>query len=340
MKIIGCDLHAAQQTIAMLDCETGEVIEKTLKHDGEDVRAFYASLPAPVTVGIEATGSMGWFLQLMDELRITCRVGHPATIRKAETRKQKHDRRDAALLLRLLTEERFPAIWMPSTELRDLRALLLHRHQWVRLRTRAQNALHAMVLGSGVRRGHALWSRDGQAMLTSLPLPPHAAHRRDELQALYQQLDEQVDRLDDRVKLAAAQRPRATVLMTHPGVGHVTALATEVFLGDPSRFVDGKALASYVGMIPSEYSSGGRQRLGRLSKQGNPLLRFLWGEAAMHAVRHDPELQRFYRRKLPQKGLGKARMAAARKLGIRLWIMLRDQIDYDEFCRRSPRRQS
>jgi transposase len=340
MKIIGCDLHAAQQTIAMLDRETGEVVEKTLKHEAQAVREFYAALAAPVVVGLEATGSMGWFLQVLDELGITYRVGHPATIRKAETRKQKHDRRDAALLLQLLTENRFPAIWIPSTELRDLRALLLHRHQWVRLRTRVQNALHAIVLGYGVQRGHALWNRDGQAMLTALPLPPHAAHRRDELQALYQHLDGQVDRLDDRVRDVAVQRTRATELMTHPGVGHVTALATEVFLGDPSRFADGKAVASYVGMIPSEYSSGRRQRLGGLSKQGNPLLRFLWGEAAMHAVRRDSELQRFYRRKLQQKGLGKARVAAARKLGIRLWIMLRDQINYDEFCRRNPRRQS
>jgi transposase len=340
MKIIGCDLHAAQQTIAMLDRETGEVVEKTLKHEAQAVREFYAALAAPVVVGLEATGSMGWFLQLLDELGIAYRVGHPATIRKTETRKQKHDRRDAALLLQLLTENRFPAIWIPSTELRDLRTLLLHRHQWVRLRTRVQNALHAIVLGYGVQRGHALWNRDGQAMLTALPLPPHAAHRRDELQALYQHLDGQVDRLDDRVRDVAVQRTRATELMTHPGVGHVTALATEVFLGDPSRFADGKAVASYVGMIPSEYSSGRRQRLGGLSKQGNPLLRFLWGEAAMHAVRRDSELQRFYRRKLQQKGLGKARVAAARKLGIRLWIMLRDQINYDEFCRHNPRRQS
>ena len=81
--------------------------------------------------------------------------------------------------------------------------------------------------------------------------------------------------------------------MSHPGVGPITALATEVFLGDPARFADSKALASYVGMIPREYSSGGRQRLGGLSKQGNPLLRFLWGEAGAHAARKDPELQRF-----------------------------------------------
>ena len=103
---------------------------------------------------------------------------------------------------------------------------------------------------------------------------------------------------------------------------------------DPSRFVNGR-LASYVGMIPSEYSSGGRQRLGALTKQGNPFLRFLWCEAAIHAVRRDTALGRFYRRKLQQKGLGKARVAVGRKLGIRLWILLRDQIDYEEFCRRA-----
>jgi transposase len=146
--------------------------------------------------------------------------------------------------------------------------------------------------------------------------------------------------IDERVQHVAKERARATLLMTHPGVGPVTALATEVFVGDPARFLDGKALASDVGMIPREYSSGKRQRLGGLSKQGNPFLRFLWSEAAAHAVRRDPELQRFYRRKIVQKGFAKARVAAARKLGIRLWIMLRDQIDYAEFCRRGLARPS
>src|SRR2546428_203022 len=183
MRIIGVDLHTRQQTIAMLDMKTGEVVEKTLQYEGENVREFYAALPGPVRVGIEATGSMHWFLNLMEELRIDCQVGHPAKIRTAETRKQKHDRRDAALLLKLLAEDRFPSIWMPSTEQRDLRALLLHRHQWVRMRTRVQNALHAIAMGYGVRRGHALWNREGQVLLASLPLPPHTSHRRSELQA-------------------------------------------------------------------------------------------------------------------------------------------------------------
>jgi hypothetical protein len=84
MKMIGCDLHAAQQTIAMLDRETGEIVAKTLRHQAGAVREFYAGLPARVVVGLEATGSMGWFLQLLDELGVTYRVGHPATIRKAD----------------------------------------------------------------------------------------------------------------------------------------------------------------------------------------------------------------------------------------------------------------
>src|SRR6202008_3600977 len=214
-----------------------------------------------------------------------------------------------------------------------------YRHQWVRIRTRVQNALQAIALSHGVRRGSSLWTEAGQHAIASLSLTRYAAERRTALQSLYRHLEEQIDDLDRKVEELAWQRPQARRLMTHPGVGPITALATETFLGEPKRFVDGKAVASYVGLIPSEHSSGGRQRLGGLSKQGNPLLRFLWCEAGMHAVRRDPELKRFYRRKMLQKGLGKTRVAVARKLGIRLWIMLRDQIDYQEFCRRGQMRQ-
>src|ERR1700686_3518286 len=189
-------------------------------------------------------------------------------IRAAEPRKQKHDRRDAALLLKLQVENRFPSIWMPSAELRDLRALLRHRHQWVRMRTRVQNTLQAIALSHGLRRGQSLWSQAGQQAIASLPLAPHAAHRRTELQTLYGQLSKQIDELGERVMDQALQRPGAKLLMTQPGVGPVTALATDVFLGDPARFDDGKAVVSYVGMIPSEYSSGGRERLWGVGQTG------------------------------------------------------------------------
>jgi transposase len=340
MKIVGCDLHAKQQTIAMVDTETGEFIETTLAHEGNAVREFYAGLEGQVIVGIEATGSMQWFLELLDELGIECRVGHPAKIRAAETRKQKHDRRDARLILDLLTMEgRFPAIWMPSTEQRDLRTLLRDRHQWVKIRSRLQHTLQAIALNHALRQGRGLWTQAGQRALRALPLPPYTSQRRDELVNLYVQLQKRIEELDQQVERQCQQRPQARRLLTHPGVGPVTALATEVFLGDPSRFTHGNQVASYIGMIPCEHTSGKRQRLGKMTKEGNSLMRYLWTEATLHAVRKDPELKRFYRRKLIQKGMGKARIAVARKLGIRLWIMMRDQINYAEFCRRGKLRQ-
>lgn len=209
MQIIGVDLHARQQTIAMLDTETGELVEKNLEHDGDEVRKFYSALTGPVQVGLEATGSMLWFLELMEELGIDRLVGHPLEIRKAETRKQKHDRRDAALLLKLQVENRFPSIWMPSSELRDLRTLLRHRHQWVRMRTRVQNTLQAIALSRGLRRGKRLWNQAGQHAIESLPLPPHTAYQCTELRDLYDKLQGQIDEQDKRVSDQAVQRPGA-----------------------------------------------------------------------------------------------------------------------------------
>ena len=266
-------------------------------------------------------------------------MGHPAKIRAKETGKQKHDRRDAGLLLELLVEDRFPEIWMPSSEQRDLRTLLRDRHPWVKMRTRLQPTLQVIALNHALRQGHRLWTAAGQQALEGLALSPYTSQRRNELLSLYAQLQKRIQELDQEVEAQAQQRPQARRLLTHPGVGPVTALATEVFLGDPSRFAPSNQVPSYIGRIPCEHSSGKRQRLGKLSKEGNSLLRYLWTEATLHAVVKDPELKRFYRRKLIQKGMGKARVATARKLGIRLWIMMRDQIDYEEFCRRGKLRQ-
>src|ERR1700723_3317576 len=209
MQIIGVDLHTRQQTVAMLNVERGEVIEKALRPGGDSLREFYSTLPRPARVGIEATGSMQWFLALMEELGIDCEVGHPAKIRAAEPRKQKHDRRDAAVVVQLLVENRFPSIWMPSREQRDVRSLILYRHQWVRIRTRVQNALQAIALSHGLRRGSLLRSKMGQQAISSLSLIRYTAERRTALQSLYQQLEQQIFDLNQKVEELAWQPPQA-----------------------------------------------------------------------------------------------------------------------------------
>jgi transposase len=334
MIIIGCDLHTRTQQIAMLDTETGELEERKLEHENGEAKRFYEGLKEPALVGIESTGYSIWFAEMLAELGHELVVGDAAKIRAMEPRKQKHDRRDAEHLLNLLLRGDFPKLWLPSAGERDVRVLVEHRHQLVQMRTRAKNGLQALALTYGVRRGSRLWSERGQEELQKLPLREGMARRRTDLLRLLAQLNQWIKELDPQIAEEVARREDAQRLMTHPGVGPLTALGTVLVLGPVERFPDAKHVTSYLGLIPEEDSSGGRQRFGRLSKQGNRLLRFLLVEAAQTASRFDPGLRRTYRRLAFRKGAASAKVAVARKLAIRLYIMLRDRIDYAEFCRR------
>ena len=116
MKIVGCDLHTRYQQIAMLDQETGELVERRLEHESGEAQAFYAALAGPVRVGIEATGHTRWFERLLAEQGHELWIGDAAQIRASVVRKQKTDARDAAHLLELLLSERFPRIWRPTLQ--------------------------------------------------------------------------------------------------------------------------------------------------------------------------------------------------------------------------------
>ncbi len=334
MKIIGCDFHASSQQIAMLDAETGEIIEKKLEHANGEARKFYAGLKEAALVGIESTSYTRWFAEMLAELGHELVGGDAAKIRAKEARKQKHDGRDAEHILNLLVKGDFPKIWLPSAAERDVRVLIEHRHQLVQLRTRAMNGLQAVALNYGLRLRRRLWTKAGQEKLQKLPLREGPERRRADLLVLVAQLDTWVQELDQRIAQEVSQRPDAQRLLTHPGVGDLTALTTVLVLGPVERFPGTRQVTSYGGVIPQEESSGGRQRFGHITKQGNRLLRFLLVEAAQTACRRDPGLQRTYRRLVFRKGTAIAKVALARKLLIRLYIMLRDKIDYPEFCRR------
>ena len=335
MKIIGCDFHPSYQQIAMLDTVTGEIVEKALSHERkEEVRDFYAGLEGSVRVGIEASGQSQWFERMLAELGHEVWIGDAAKIRASCERKQKTDRRDAKLLLRLLAEDRFPRIWVPTAAERDERQLLLHRHKLVRMRTQVKNQLQA--LNQGVQRKRKLWSEAGRKQLESLPLLPWASRRRAELLQLLDQLEASISELDRAVAEQASARAAARRLMTHPGVGPVTALAFALTMGPAERFQRGKQVASYLGLIPIEHSSGGRnQRLGHISKQGNPFLRGLLVEAAQSAVQHEPEMRRAYQRLAQRKCRALAKVAMARKLAVRLYWMLRLQVNYAQLIQGS-----
>ncbi len=333
MIIIGVDYHPSFQQIAFLDQETGECGEQPLNHSDGEAERFYRELKergVSVRVGMEATGYSRWFERLLAELGFEVWIGDAAKIKRQRVRKQKTDREDTRLLLRLLLENRFPRIWVPSPENRDLRQLLWHRHRLVQMRTRIMNQLQAVAMNEGYRWKKKLFSEQGRAQLEKLSLAPWASRRRQDLLELLDRLNPTIAELTAVVEQEAKKWPEVLQLMTHPGVGPLTALAFVLIIGTTERFRCGKQIGSYTGLIPCEDSSAGKQRLGHLSKQGNTLLRFLLVEAAQAAARCNPDWRRRYVHLAMRRHKNIAKAAMARKLAVRLYWMWRNGWDYSQ----------
>jgi len=333
MLIIGCDYHPSFQQIACVDADTGELSEQRLAHR-EQAEQFYRELQQrnqAVRVGMESSGHSRWFERMLGELGFELWIGDPAEIRTKRVRKQKTDRQDAQLLLRLMIEDRFPRVWVPDAENRDLRQLLWHRHRLVQMRTRVMNQLHVVPLNEGLRRKKALWRPAGRKELESIALAPWASRRRQDLLELLDQLTPKIQELTRALEEEVEKRAVTRRLMTHPGVGPLTALAYELVIGTPERFQCGKQLASYVGLVPEEKSSGDRRRLGHISKQGNVLLRFLLVEAAQVTVRSHPQWRSKFFHLAMRRGRKIAKVAMARKLAVHLYWMWRQNLDYGQF---------
>ena len=331
MIIIGVDFHPEFQQIASVDTESGEFQEKRLAHPAE-AEQFYRDLRrgAKVRVGMEASGHARWFERLMAELQFELRIGDAAEIRTKRVRKQKTDRQDAQLILRLLLEDRFPQIWVPSSENRDLRQLLWHRHRMVQARTRIMNQLQAVALNEGLRCKKKLWRERGRQQLESFRLAPWATRRRRDLLELLDRLTPTIAELSQAIEQEVEKCPAAERLRTHPGVGSLTALAFVLIIGEVDRFRCGKQVASYLGLVPLEESSGNRRRLGHITKQGSSMMRFLLVEAAQVTVRSLPEWRRKYLHLVLRRGRKIAKVAMARRLAVHLFWMMRKEWDYEQ----------
>ena len=332
MLIIGCDYHPSFQQIAFVDTDTGELQEGRLEHR-EEAEKFYRGLGVQgmkVRVGMEASGHARWFERLLGELNFELWIGDATEIARKRERKQKTDRQDAQHILRLLLKDDFPRIWVASWENRDLRQLLWHRHRMVQARTRIMNQLQAVALNEGLRSKKRLWREHGREQLESFRLAPWASRRRQDLLELLDRLNPTIAELSQAIEQEAEKFSEARWLMTHPGVGPLTALAFVLIIGEADRFQCGKQVASYLGLVPLEDSSGHRRRLGHITKQGSSMLRFLLVEAAQVTVRSLPEWRSKYFHLMMRRGRKIAKVAMARRLAIRLYWMWRKGWDYEQ----------
>jgi transposase len=331
MIIIGVDFHPEFQQIAFVDTDSGEWQEQRLAHR-EEAERFYRTLAAAgqrVRVGMEASGYGRWFERFLAQLQLELWIGDAAQIQRKRVRKQKTDRQDAQLILKLMLKDDFPRIWVPSWENRDLRQLLWHRHRMVQARSRIMNQLQAVALNEGLRCKKRLW-RSKRSQLESFPLAPWADRRRHDLLELLDRLNPTIAELSQAVEREVEKCPEAQRLATHPGVGPLTAMAFVLIIGKAERFPCGKQVASYLGLVPLEDSSGNQRRLGHITKQGSSMLRFLLVEAAQVTVRSLPQWRGRYFHLMMRRGRKIAKVAMARRLAVHLYWMMREGWNYQE----------
>jgi len=308
-----------------------------LQHERDEVKGFYSQLQGEVIVGIEACGYTNWFEELMEQLGHKLLVGDAAEIRRLARRRQKNDRRDADLLLDLLVHNEFPALFRYSRESREVLRQLRYRHKLVKLRTMVINTLHALAINCGLSLRAKLLTKGGRQQLRALQLSAISQQQRDELLSLADELSRRIQTVEQWLQTQARSEARVQRLQTHPGVGLLTSLCLVHTLGDLSRFSSTRKVAAYVGFDPMEDSSAERKTYGGISKAGSRLLRYLLVEAGQTAAKDDQHLKQFYRRLLPRRGKARAKVAVARKLLIRCFIMGRAEIDYAEFLRRGQK---
>ena len=333
---IGVDFHARQQTICYLKTETGELVTCELKHqDKAAVRAFYAQFRGQVIVGLEASGYSPWFERLLEELGCEVWLGHATEIRRRARWRQKNDRRDAELILELMLHNEFPRLHRPAGQSREVLRMLRYRQKLIKIRTMSKNSLQAIALQSGLAKGSRLFTKDGRQQLGTAEMSPVMQWQREHWLQLMEPLNQQL--LETMVWFKAQSKDDVCIkrLRTHPGIGLLTSLCLVHTLQPVSRFRNTRKVAAYAGFDPIERSSAERKCFLGISKAGSRLLRYLLVEAAQTAVRKDEDLKRFYKRLAERRGRPKAKVAAARKLLIRAYIMLRDEIDYAEFRHRA-----
>lgn len=332
----GVDFHARQQTICYLTTEDGVIATQELKHDHKEaVRKFYAELPSPVLVGLEAGGYSLWFEQLLEEVGHEIWLGDATEIRLCARRRQKNDKRDAQLILDLLVRNEFPSIHRQTPVSREILRMLRYRHRLVKIRTMIKNCLHALAIQSGLSLKAQLFTEVGLTQLQALTMPATMQQQREQWLQLMASVNQRINACEQWLGQQAAADQRVRRLQTHPGIGLLTSLAVVHTLDPVSRFANQRKVAAYGGFDPCEDSSAERKRYLGISKAGSKLLRFLLIEAAQTAVKHDAELKRFYQRLVQRKNKPKAKVAVARKLLVRSFILLRDEIDYAEFRRRA-----
>ena len=275
---VGIDVHRKRSQVAVV-AEDGKVqLNKNTVNGTEPLLRLIGDLPGGTPVAFEAAFGWGWLAQLLEDDGFEAHLVHPLRCKAIASARLKNDKVDAAILAQLLRADLLPEAWIAPPGVRQLRMLLRHRIQLVRLRTMLRNRIHPIAADHGHDRPAGVWSGPGRAWLASLQLAPVSREVVEDDLALIDALEAVVDRLDWQIRQHARSDPRVKILTQLPGVGPFTELVILAEIGDPARFGSARKLASWAGLTPNRPRIGPRRPL-------RPHLQARLGLAAVRLVR-------------------------------------------------------
>lgn len=329
MYYTGIDLHRKTSFITSID-ESGQIVKKAnLSNDETLILEYFLTLDADTQVVIESTASWYWLYDLLTEHQIPVVVSNPVKTKAIASARIKNDKLDSHMLAQLLRGDLLATVHVSNQQSRQLKELLRHRSKLVRDAVRMKNRIHNVMAKSNLNvPASDLFGKRGLAFLSEANLPLYQRHQVDTYLAFYHQLKEHTEALTKQIKQYAKDNPMAQLLMTIPGVGAITAMFMVAEIEDIGRFKSYRHLASYAGLVPSLDASAGKQRIGRITKQGSSYLRTALVEAAQAAARTRSRLNLFFRRRIVRSGYKKAIVATAHKIVKIAFYILRDQTPY------------
>lgn len=289
----------------------------------------------PAVVVIEACTLAGWVHDLCAEIGVPCKVANTAAEAwRYKHAKRKTDRDDALRLAQLEALGQIPEVVVPAKAVREWRALIAHRQGLVTQRVAAQNRIRAILVGQGLPapRGAKAWTAAGLEGIAQFARPLADCAPEDLWRGLlelaltaYRQAEELVATAEARLDEIGRAHARVRLLDSVPGLGPRTAEAVVAHLDDPGRFMSGKQVAAYGGLVPRQFQSGEDDRRGRITKRGPAILRKLLVQCAWAMLRYNPWARAVFERLSRGKARRKqAVVALARKILVRCWAMLRD----------------
>jgi len=320
---VGIDVHRKRSQVAVIDQDGGVLANRNVPNGVKPILGVIGNLPSGTPAAFEAAFGWGWLVQLLEDYGFEPHLVHPLQCKAIASARLKNDKVDAAILAQLLRADLLPEAWIAPPEVRQLRALLRHRVQLVRLRTLLRTRIHAVLADHGPGRPAGCWTGPGRAWLASLELPAASRQVIDDALAVIDALQQPIDRLDQDVHQRARSEPAVQVLTTLPGVGPFTALVLLAEIGDITRFASARKLASWAGLTPTVRGSDRMVHHGHISKQGSAWARWVLCEAAQTAKRH-PDYTASYQAIARRRGKKIATTAIARKLLTRAYHLLTD----------------